>query len=247
MRGLARRRKNNLSVFSQDNFKTIGISRKKMPYWQKLAIQLSICLVVALIAVNIAGSKSAVGKKLNGYFRYLMTEEVNYKPIFEQVVEVTSKARNFEWPTLDGGYRPPAVTVSSVGKGMMSIPISGKIVHSFGWINSDIDSAPRFHEGIDIAATLNSEVKAALAGKVVKVGENKELGKYLIIDHGKNIKTLYGNLSNEKVKIGDTVKAGQVIGTVGNPTESDTPSLHFEVREKDKMIDPMDMLKTEKR
>ena len=99
------------------------------------------------------------------------------------------------------------------------------------------------HEGIDISCDIGSEVKAAAEGKVVDILKEDAVlhnlkagyGITVVIDHGNNIRTIYSNLSDDvKVKTGDTVKQGQVIGTVGDSAIREAVSiegshLHFEI------------------
>lgn len=63
-------------------------------------------------------------------------------------------------------------------------------------------------------------------------------GNYILINHGDNLVSLYAHLSTRTVSRGDTVSAGDVIGTVGNTGISTAPHLHFELRENGKPIQP---------
>lgn len=221
-----------------------GLGRKRMSYRRKILIQLGVCLIIVAVALAVTGSKNSWGQKVEGYLKYLMTKEVNYKPVFQKVVDLGLRSKNFDWPSIDDSYNSPVVTVvSNNQRELMSLPISGKTIRQFGWIKSEIDSAPRFHEGIDISAPEGKPVKAALDGVVTKVGNDKVLGKYIIIDHGKSLKTLYAQLSTIDVKAKEKVREGQSIGQVGQTGVAKTPHLHFEVREGDKLVNPIDKLK----
>lgn len=117
------------------------------------------------------------------------------------------------------------------------------------------------HEGIDIAADLGTEVKAAQGGKIVDVYKDDAIlqnlksgfGITVVIDHGNGIRTMYSNLAEElKVKKGDTVKTGQVIGVVGDTAVREAVSiegshLHFVVLKKSGKeyvtVNPVDYLK----
>ncbi len=81
------------------------------------------------------------------------------------------------------------------------------------------------HNGLDFSARYGLEVVAAASGKVIFTGEF--IGKTIIIDHG-GFRTTYGHLAKILVKKGQKVKAGQVIGKVGN-TGTFNPHLHFEL------------------
>ena len=117
-----------------------------------------------------------------------------------------------------------------VGKGILKWPIDNIITQGYGKPNWN--AAYDFHNGIDIRAAVGTPVKAALAGKVVGVGDNGRYsyGKWIAIDHGTyNITTLYGHLSLQKVGVGQTVKTGDIIGYSGNTGYSTGPHLHFTV------------------
>ncbi len=92
----------------------------------------------------------------------------------------------------------------------------------------------RTHNGVDIAANEGEAVKAAAAGVVSEVYEDELLGVVVVLDHGNEISTLYGNLqSYDFIRTGTEVKSGDIIGGIGRPgaLEADAePHLHFELR-----------------
>lgn len=103
------------------------------------------------------------------------------------------------------------------------------------------------HCGIDIKAKIGSHVKSAINGVVESVAlDDPRFGVLVTIDHGNELKTVYGNLAEAvPVRKGDMVKKGQVIGQVGKsaPFEiEDPPHLHFEVLKNGKSIDPQQFL-----
>ncbi|MBP0985965.1 MAG: M23 family metallopeptidase, partial [Oscillospiraceae bacterium] len=80
-------------------------------------------------------------------------------------------------------------------------------------------------------------VYAALSGKVV-VSEDTAVGygRYIIIDHGNGMQTLYGHMLARFAYVGDYVSRGQIIGQVGSTGNSTGPHLHFEVRINDERV-----------
>ncbi|MEK7487870.1 MAG: peptidoglycan DD-metalloendopeptidase family protein [Patescibacteria group bacterium] len=118
-----------------------------------------------------------------------------------------------------------------VGAGILKWPIDDvRITQGYGKPNWK--AAYDFHNGIDIGAPTGTPVLAALSGKVVGVGNNGKYayGKWVSIDHGnKNITTLYGHLSLQKVSMGQMVATGDIIGYVGSTGYSTGPHLHFSV------------------
>lgn len=104
----------------------------------------------------------------------------------------------------------------------------------------------RTHSGLDIAAQVGTPVSACAGGTVSDVTTDAMLGKTVRIDHGMGTESLYANLAEEvNVKVGDTVQAGDVLGTVGTTAraESASPShLHFALMEYGVSIDPLNYL-----
>ena len=104
----------------------------------------------------------------------------------------------------------------------------------------------RTHNGVDIAANEGEAVKAAAGGVVSEVYEDELLGVVVVLDHGNEISTLYGNLqSYDFIRTGTEVKSGDIIGGIGKPgaLEADAePHLHFELRKNGNYENPMQYL-----
>ena len=101
----------------------------------------------------------------------------------------------------------------------------------------------RMHRGIDLGLCHgeNRTIVAAFAGKVVKVrnqGRRRGYGKYVILDHGNGLTTLYAHLASWNVNVGDELQAGDTIGVGGNTGRSFGAHLHFEMRYEGIYIDP---------
>ena len=95
------------------------------------------------------------------------------------------------------------------------------------------------HTGIDIAAPEGQAVLAAAGGTVSALGHDVERGDYVVIDHGDGLSTLYGQCRDFTVEEGDTVRAGEQIGTVGKTGIARETHLHFEVRQDDDPQNPV--------
>jgi murein DD-endopeptidase MepM/ murein hydrolase activator NlpD len=113
-------------------------------------------------------------------------------------------------------------------------PVEGVISRDFQ-VDGDLGA---IHYGIDIAATFRAAVRASGAGTVVFAGRDSVFGQLVVIDHGKDVHSLYGHNSSLEVGQGDRVKRGQTIARVGSTGESSAPHLHFEVRRGGKAINP---------
>nr|DAW04330.1 MAG TPA: tail protein [Caudoviricetes sp.] len=130
------------------------------------------------------------------------------------------------------GYFPPIEsnnfkTINNeYGNGWI-IPVSnGHVTATFPYYPS---GAP--HSGIDFGVPIGTPVRASKPGKVIKRRElTTSYGKYLFIDHGGGLITIYAHNSELLVNEGDTVKAGQVIARSGNTGNSSGPHCHWELR-----------------
>lgn len=100
-----------------------------------------------------------------------------------------------------------------------------------------------FHKGVDIAAKEKSKVIAPANGIVTFAASKGKHGNLIIIDHQNNYISKYAHLYSMKVKAGDKVKKGDVIGLVGSTGQSNGSHLHWEVHFKGKPINPLDLLK----
>ncbi len=117
------------------------------------------------------------------------------------------------------------------------MPVRGTVSSGFGTRNG------RMHDGIDILAPEGTPVRAAGYGVVVYAGDGmRGYGNAIVLDHGDGVTTLYGHLQRIRVRSGDAVAAGSVIGTVGETGNATTPHLHFELRVGGEEVDPENYL-----
>lgn len=117
------------------------------------------------------------------------------------------------------------------------------ISSGYGTRVDPITNKKAMHRGLDFVGSLNEEVHSPSQGKVILAGKFNDYGNAIVIDHGYGITTRYGHLAKVKVKKGDIVKRGQVIGVQGNTGRSTGPHLHYEVRYKKSPLDPYKFVK----
>lgn len=125
------------------------------------------------------------------------------------------------------------------------MPVLGEIVKEFAnnkLVYSNTLDVWTAHNGIDIKADKTTVVKASAEGTVASIKNDPRYGLTIIIEHANGYKTVYANLlSTEFVVVGEKVKQGQSIGTVGNTASfeaSDEPHLHFELLKENEQQDP---------
>lgn len=97
----------------------------------------------------------------------------------------------------------------------------------------------KMHEGVDLSAPKGTPVYATGNGVVVRATWQRGYGELIELNHGFGYKTRYGHLSKMYVSPGDSVTRGQVIGEVGNTGVSSGAHLHYEVRFRDKTVNPI--------
>jgi len=100
----------------------------------------------------------------------------------------------------------------------------------------------RMHTGIDIARSASYNIVAADNGRVVFAGWDGAYGYSIIIDHNNGYRTRYAHLRSIKVRVGQVVERGQVIGVMGSTGRSTGTHLHFEVIKNGRTINPLSVL-----
>lgn len=128
------------------------------------------------------------------------------------------------------------------GPGKLGLPIQGmkrgNISSHFGPRSSPGGFGSTYHQGLDIAFPKGTKVLACEDGTVISAGYMGGLGNCIIIDHGSNLQTVYGHLSEIKVKEGQKVVRGQYIGNVGSTGNSTGPHLHLGVKLNGRYVNP---------
>jgi murein DD-endopeptidase MepM/ murein hydrolase activator NlpD len=118
-------------------------------------------------------------------------------------------------------------------------PTNGWPSSGLGWRLDPFTGKQAYHSGLDIAAAYGNPVVAPADGYVISTTFDKFYGNCIKINHGGGVVTLFGHLSKIEVKEGQRVKRGDEIGKVGNTGRSLGSHLHYEIRENDKILNPM--------
>ena len=96
----------------------------------------------------------------------------------------------------------------------------------------------KMHKGIDIKAPRGTPTVATADGTVIYAGRRSGYGNYVEVDHGDGVVTAYGHCDELWVEVGDVVRQGSPIGTVGATGNASTPHVHYEVRIDGQLYDP---------
>ncbi|MFZ6848640.1 peptidoglycan DD-metalloendopeptidase family protein [Undibacterium sp. RuRC25W] len=159
---------------------------------------------------------------------------------------ITSNASNTSNPNAIDADEPPKKTrVEAMPsgefermKGQMHLPVKGDILARFGNKRGDGPS----WKGLFIKASEGTEIKAIAPGKVVFADWYKGYGNMIIVDHGDQYWSLYSNNQAVLRHVGDTVKMGDVIASVGNSGGNEQSGLYFEIRHQGRVFDPLNWI-----
>ena len=129
------------------------------------------------------------------------------------------------------------------------MPVSGTVIQNYAMDRLTYHPTTRdwrVHSGVDLAAPLGEAVKAARGGTVTAVYEDAYYGMTVVVQHQDGYTSHYAGLAEElAVSAGDTVTAGQTLGTIGNTAlieSAEEPHLHFEVYRDGEPMDPAGFL-----
>ncbi len=119
----------------------------------------------------------------------------------------------------------------------ISWPVAPVLTSPFG------PRGARFHPGVDIAADQGTPVAAARAGVVVYADWAGTYGRLVVVAHGRaGVQTYYAHLSRISVAVGERLARGERLGRVGSSGRSTGPHLHFEIRVRDAVVNPLPAL-----
>ncbi len=117
---------------------------------------------------------------------------------------------------------------------------STRIAAPFGMRMHPFYKVLKMHEGVDFASNVGNPVRATAAGIVTNLSTSKRgLGNTVALDHGNGYTTLYAHLDELKVRTGQHIAQGDIVGTVGNSGMSMAPHLHYEVHFHGEAVDPL--------
>ena len=182
-------------------------------------------------------------KTLENYnFSKLMIETTKKIDILSKEIYVQSKS-----------YDELAKAVNSKGKMMASIPAIQPIdsrklrgsISGFGFRMHPIYKIRKMHVGMDFTAPTGTPIYATGDGVIVAAGVERGYGNRIMISHSYGYVTKYAHMSRFKVKKGQKIKRGDVIGFVGNTGASTGPHCHYEVYKNGKPINPINFFFTD--
>jgi murein DD-endopeptidase MepM/ murein hydrolase activator NlpD len=126
-------------------------------------------------------------------------------------------------------------------------PAHGWLSASYGYRADPFTGERQFHGGIDISTDKGSPVFATADGTVVSANYIGDYGNMVVVEHGFGLSTRYAHLVRFAVKPGEKVRRGTVVGYVGSTGRATGPHVHYEVLVNNKLIDPLQLLRTPRR
>ena len=135
------------------------------------------------------------------------------------------------------------VTPNREWAGAFKSPLEAPFSDTFGTTRTFNGQVRSTHEGLDFAAVAGTPIAALNAGTVLLARPLYFEGNCVVLDHGQGLLTLYLHMSEFKVKEGDKVERGQVLGLVGGTGRATGPHLHIAVRWQGVYVDPATLLK----
>lgn len=192
---------------------------------------------IVSILFNNAKAYSEIKKQIKSSYDNSPNKEK--QGALEYIQKVINEVSNLETSNFSSGK---TLTDKDLNKFAFIHPIKNHVITSkFG------PRSGKNHDGIDYGHPTNTSIMAAESGNVIATGYTqgyKGYGEVVVIQHSKSITTLYAHLNpgTIKVKKGQYVKRGTIIGGVGSTGNSSGPHLHFEIRINGKAIDPIKYL-----
>ncbi|MGL5509896.1 MAG: peptidoglycan DD-metalloendopeptidase family protein [Microcoleaceae cyanobacterium] len=132
-----------------------------------------------------------------------------------------------------GQVRAPLTQLSQLlGQPLAIAPNEIKIGLNYGWVFNEKQNQVIFHSGLDLLAPLNTNVLAVGTGAIAFAGEQGNYGNLVVINHADGKQSRYAHLDSIKVRVGQKVQSGDILGSVGNTgkPDLDQPHLHWEIR-----------------
>lgn len=169
-----------------------------------------------------------------------LQEKITVPAVFDRIDEATRKRIDREQEQLARLWA--ASSPQRLWEGRFLAPVSGGITAPFG-LHRIVNGSPRSpHGGVDLKASLGTEIFAANHGRVVLREEFFFSGKSLVLDHGGGLYTMYFHLADFRVDQDSQVRKGDVIGWAGKTGRVTGPHLHWGVRLNGSRVDPFELL-----
>ena len=213
-----------------------------------IIIQIIVCTIIIFFVLALKSINLETFEIVSNWYKEKINDSLVVDDSIDGYKETISRIINYQ----DFEHKFNFSNSSTFTKGEGNIPLclstniiaplkNGLLSSKFGY--RECDGTEKMHYGLDIAANEGDPIYSVLPGIVKTAGEDPSYGKYIILDHGNNISTLYAHCSELNVNQGDKVFIGKPIAHVGCTGNSTGNHLHLELRVAGKCYDPEPLLK----
>jgi len=217
----------------------------KTKTWNAIAgIALSVkpgAYTLSLSGVTLKGKDTSFGRRVTvragNYRSTALTVEGKYTAPSPEQQEIIARDRQTKQETFS------RVSLDREWAGTFKPPLDAPFSDTFGTTRTFNGQVRSTHEGLDFRAVAGTPIAALNAGTVLLARPLYFEGNCVVLDHGQGLLTLYLHMSEFKVKEGDKVERGQVLGLVGGTGRATGPHLHIAVRWQGVYVDPATLLK----
>lgn len=182
----------------------------------------------------------------NGDKDYVLTLTIKEKSFGKQYINISEKFTNPSDAVIERIIEEKNILNSARKKWISNnidtdfiLPVIGQISGVFGTNRFYNNKRGNYHNGVDFAASTGTDIIAPSSGEVLLTGDFFYNGKFVYMDHGMNLKSIFIHMDSINVNKGDYVNKGEIIGHVGNTGKSTGPHLHWSVTLNSVYVDPM--------
>ncbi|MEJ2503281.1 MAG: M23 family metallopeptidase [Gemmatimonadota bacterium] len=223
--------------------------------YTRLKVLLGAVLLLIVVFVVMASSWwfiAAQAARVNGLEEEVARLEAERGQVAQLARDLAEAEQQYERVRqllgVEGGATAPEVALpplredspgAGLSPGMAELPSSWPLTQA-GFITQMrgvTDGAS--HPGLDIAVPADSYIRATAPGTVIDAGVDDVYGRYILLDHGNGLQSMYGHASRLFVQTGDSVERNEVIALSGSTGRSTAPHLHFEIRKDGEAVDPL--------
>lgn len=200
----------------------------------RLVLQVFISLIIVAITLFINNINTAFTQTLTQGIKSTISWNIDFAKTIDTFMNIKDIVPNTK--------KNLGIGATDTNTSEFIMPVEGTITSEFGERIHPVFKTVSMHNGIDIDAALGTPIKAAQAGKVIKVGEDEINGKYLKIENG-IYQTAYAHCQKITVKEGQSVEQGEILGETGETGLVSGPHLHFEILENGIPVNPTEKFK----
>ena len=260
-------RRRNKEIPYRETVKAELRPKKNIKLLKRTFKQIIICLLIYSVFYIIVNNNYIFSEDFTNKAREILSQDINFGVIYssflntikkaEQItenVEQQNKQENEEEliikeeiqnneENIGGAEEVPMLSQMEQDadyiKSTISFikPVNGTISSMFGFRNPTTASVPKNHTGTDIAAVTGTKIVSATDGTVIYSDKKGDFGKHIKIQIN-DVIIVYAHCNKLYVKEGEKIKQGQEIAEVGSTGNTTGPHLHFEIRYKDRCINP---------